>query len=223
MSAEHGHEPLLLTLFFTEAKLFDGLATHLRRQSWCVCLSVLTTCAALWQLLNSMGLATQGYILAIAIIGLRMLIVCRLSLLEKTVSSSFREALLRAANAVLSLASISSVFFGMSHCASHSSDYFDRKSAGVCFAMLSIDLSPAQRIELFCVLSGLILLTILYVVTLALFVPWDSLDIVALVITAGGGINFGSGFVRAVFRDRLLTLPNRVRQCEGIFRVFSWR
>lgn len=150
-----------------------------------------------------------------------------------------------------------------------------------------IDLIPAQRIELFCVLSGLILLiighlgwfreqdqqsdlvstsllfgsllsslplngpgflaisiallatgvlfqlkfttvvgsgmTILYFVTLALFVPWGSLNIVALAIITGGGIVFGCGLVLAVFRDRLFTLPNRIRQREGIFRVLSWR
>jgi hypothetical protein len=339
LSAENGRAPLLLTLYFAEAALFYGLATYFRRHSWCIYLSALTTCAALWQLLNSMGLETQGFILTFAVIGLLMLIACRLSLPQKTVSGSLSEALLQAANAVLSLAFISSVFFGMSRFASHSSASVDWNFASFCFAMLSIsgisfivtkhpsgrnwysvttiaqsivlslavhrliDLSPAQQIELFCVLSGLILLvighlgwfkeqdqqsdlvstsllfgsllaslplaiatlidrsrghflplnelgflaisiallatgvlfqlkfttvvgsgmTILYFVTLALFVPWGSLNIVALAIITGGGIVFGSGLVLAVFRDRLLTLPNRIRQREGIFRVLSWR
>jgi hypothetical protein len=34
---------------------------------------------------------------------------------------------------------------------------------------------------------------------------------------------FGSGLVLAIFRDRLLTLPNRIKQREGIFRVLAWR
>lgn len=66
-------------------------------------------------------------------------------------------------------------------------------------------------------------MTMLYFVTLALFVPWSRLSTVALAITIGGGLIFGSGLVLAVFRDRLLTLPNRIKQREGIFRVLAWR
>jgi len=66
-------------------------------------------------------------------------------------------------------------------------------------------------------------MTMLYFVTLALFVPWGRLSTVALTITIGGGMIFGSGLVLAIFRDRLLTLPNRIKQREGIFRVLAWR
>jgi hypothetical protein len=66
-------------------------------------------------------------------------------------------------------------------------------------------------------------MTMLYFVTLALFVPWGRLSTVALAITIGGGLIFGSGLVLAIFRDRLLTLPNRIKQREGIFRVLAWR
>ena len=334
---ERGH--LLLALFFTEAAIFYGLATYFRRQTWCVYLSALTTCAAFWQLLDYMGLETQGYILAFAITGLLMLIIYRLSLLEKTAAGSLSEALFQSANAVLSLAFVSSVFFGLSRFASHSGAEIDWRFAGFCFAMLAIsgvsllitqhpagrnwysvttiaqgivmllavhrliDLSPGQQLELFCVVSGLILLTIghlgwfkeqdeqsdlvsmsllfgsllaslplaiatfvdrsrgeflplnelgflaisiallatgvmfqlksttvvgtgmtiVYFVTLALFVPWGRLSTVALAITIGGGMIFGSGLVLAIFRDRLLTLPTRIKRREGIFRVLAWR
>jgi hypothetical protein len=34
---------------------------------------------------------------------------------------------------------------------------------------------------------------------------------------------FGTGVVLAVYRDRLLALPAKVRNREGVFRVLSWR
>ena len=39
----------------------------------------------------------------------------------------------------------------------------------------------------------------------------------------GGGLIFGIGLVLAVYRDRLLTLPGRVKNREGVFRVLNWR
>ncbi len=66
-------------------------------------------------------------------------------------------------------------------------------------------------------------MTSLYFVTLLLFVPWGRLNAVALAITIGGGFIFGSGLILAFFRDRLLALPDRIKQREGVFRVFNWR
>jgi hypothetical protein len=45
----------------------------------------------------------------------------------------------------------------------------------------------------------------------------------ALMLAAGGGLLFGTGVVLAVFRDRLMELPDKVRAREGVFRVLSWR
>ncbi|MCA9058768.1 MAG: hypothetical protein KDA85_09720, partial [Planctomycetaceae bacterium] len=67
------------------------------------------------------------------------------------------------------------------------------------------------------------LMTVLYFLTLAIFVPWGRLNTVAIVIIIGGGIVFGTGLLLAFFRDRLLTLPERVQRREGIFRVLTWR
>ncbi|MDA1229441.1 MAG: hypothetical protein O2856_01580 [Planctomycetota bacterium] len=66
-------------------------------------------------------------------------------------------------------------------------------------------------------------MTALYFVTLLIFVPWSRLNAVALAITIGGGTIFGFGLVLAFFRDRLLALPERIKQREGVFRVFNWR
>lgn len=66
-------------------------------------------------------------------------------------------------------------------------------------------------------------LTALYFVSLLIFVPWSRLNAVAVAITTGGGILFTVGLILGVYRDRLLTLPERIKQREGIFRVLRWR
>lgn len=66
-------------------------------------------------------------------------------------------------------------------------------------------------------------LTVLYFVTLLVYVPWGRLNTVAILITAGGGVIFGTGLVLSLYRDRLLALPERIQKREGVFRVLSWR
>jgi hypothetical protein len=66
-------------------------------------------------------------------------------------------------------------------------------------------------------------LTSLYFLTLLLFLPWSRLGTLAIFIIAGGGFIFGTGLVLSIYRDRLLTLPDRVKRHEGVFRVLNWR
>jgi hypothetical protein len=66
-------------------------------------------------------------------------------------------------------------------------------------------------------------LTALYFVTLLIYVPWSRLNAVAIFITVGGGTLFALGLLLSVYRDRLLTLPDRVKRREGVFRVLTWR
>jgi len=66
-------------------------------------------------------------------------------------------------------------------------------------------------------------MTSLYFVTLLLLVPWRELNTVATAITIGGGVIFGSGLLLAFYRDRLLSLPDRIKQHEGVFRFLNWR
>ena len=66
-------------------------------------------------------------------------------------------------------------------------------------------------------------LTTLYFVTLLIYVPWSRLNAVAIFLTGGGGSLFGLGLLLSVYRDRLLTLPDRVKRREGMFRVLTWR
>ncbi len=65
--------------------------------------------------------------------------------------------------------------------------------------------------------------TLLYFVTLLLFVPWSRLNTLAIFIIVGGGTLFGLGLLLSLYRERLLSLPERVKRREGIFRVLNWR
>jgi hypothetical protein len=70
-------------------------------------------------------------------------------------------------------------------------------------------------------LAGAAMLTV-YVVTLLLLAR-GVVQEAALWLTIGGGLIFLTGLGLAVYRDRLLTLPDRVKNREGVFRVLNWR
>ncbi|HLQ44033.1 MAG TPA: hypothetical protein VK137_04830, partial [Planctomycetaceae bacterium] len=65
--------------------------------------------------------------------------------------------------------------------------------------------------------------TALYFITLLLLVEWSHVNTIAKLITFGGGTLFSVGLVLAFFRDRLLTLPDRIKNREGVFKVLNWR
>ncbi len=71
-------------------------------------------------------------------------------------------------------------------------------------------------------LTGAVL-TCLYFMTLLIFVPWSRLNYVAVFIMAGGGMLFVFGLLLSVYRDRLLALPEHIKQRQGLFRVLGWR
>ncbi|HEY7308764.1 MAG TPA: zinc ribbon domain-containing protein [Gemmataceae bacterium] len=72
-------------------------------------------------------------------------------------------------------------------------------------------------------LSGAFL-SALYVVTLILFIRWpEKLQTTAVYIMVGGGVFFVAGLLLSLYRDRLLSLPERIKRREGVFRVLTWR
>jgi hypothetical protein len=66
-------------------------------------------------------------------------------------------------------------------------------------------------------------LTLLYLFGLLLFVPWGHLGSAALILAGGGASIFLLGLALSLFRDRLLSLPARVKERRGVFQVLSWR
>ncbi len=333
---------LALAAFFAEAAVFYGLATVFQRQPKCVHWSTIMACGSLWQLMTYFGFSADAYLLTFAGIGLLLLIAYRFSVLEQTAAAPLAEAAFKAANSLLSLAFVSSVFRGLGRLASDAFSSSNIVNWGfvsfsvtmLVIAMLAvalvkvaswrrwyvvqvvaqgaltllalhklIDLSPWQQVELFSVIVGLLLLavghlgwyreqdresdlvsmslffgsllatvplaiatlmdrwhnhflivneagflfvallllgsglvfrlksttlvgclgTVVYFVSLAMFIKFGRLSTVATLITVGGGTIFGIGLILAFFRDRLLTLPERIKNREGIFKVLNWR
>jgi hypothetical protein len=71
--------------------------------------------------------------------------------------------------------------------------------------------------------TGAVLLA-LWLVTLVLYVHLPrELQTWAVYLMIGGGLFFGTGLLLSLYRDRLLTLPDRIKRREGIYRVLSWR
>jgi hypothetical protein len=65
---------------------------------------------------------------------------------------------------------------------------------------------------------------VVYLLSLVLFIRIpERLQTTALYIMAGGGVFFATGLALALYRDRLRTLPDRIKHREGVFRVLSWR
>lgn len=47
--------------------------------------------------------------------------------------------------------------------------------------------------------------------------------IIGISLTAGGGLLFAIGLILSLYRDRLLTLPEKIKRREGVFKILSWR
>lgn len=71
-------------------------------------------------------------------------------------------------------------------------------------------------------LTGVTLI-LAYFATLLIFVPWGRLSAIAILMTVGGGTLFLTGLLLSVYRDRLLELPDKVKQRRGLFRILNWR
>lgn len=67
-------------------------------------------------------------------------------------------------------------------------------------------------------------LLLVYLVSLVLYIHMpENIKPAAIWMTIGGGLLIGTAILLSIYRDRLLTLPDRVRRREGVFRVLSWR
>ncbi len=72
-------------------------------------------------------------------------------------------------------------------------------------------------------MTGASMLTI-FLITLVLYINMpENVSIVSIWAIIVGAIIFGTGIFLSIYRDRLLTLPDKITRREGIFRVLSWR
>lgn len=51
----------------------------------------------------------------------------------------------------------------------------------------------------------------------------DQLKSVSLGMMAGGAVFFGGAVLLSIYRDRIMTLPQKVKEGKGVFQVLNWR
>jgi len=83
--------------------------------------------------------------------------------------------------------------------------------AGVCCKLRSTTISGAM-------LLGIYLLSLLALIDLP-----DQLQSVSVMMMIGGGLFFATALLMSIYRDRLVSLPRRIREGEGVYRILKWR
>ena len=67
-------------------------------------------------------------------------------------------------------------------------------------------------------------LLLVYLISLVLYINvLQNVKTAAIWMTIAGAAIIGTGILLSIYRDRLLTLPEKVRRREGMFRVLTWR
>jgi hypothetical protein len=67
-------------------------------------------------------------------------------------------------------------------------------------------------------LLGVYILSLLTLIRLP-----SQLQSVSVVMMVGGALFFGTALLMSVYRDRIVSLPRRIREGEGVYRVLKWR
>jgi hypothetical protein len=51
----------------------------------------------------------------------------------------------------------------------------------------------------------------------------NQLHSVSVMMMVGGGLFFATALLMSIYRDRLVSLPRRVKDGEGVYRILKWR
>ncbi len=83
--------------------------------------------------------------------------------------------------------------------------------SGVCCKLRSTTISGAG-------LLGIYLLSLVALIDLP-----DQLQSISVMMMIGGGLFFSTALLMSIYRDRLVSLPRRIREGEGVYRILKWR
>ena len=72
-------------------------------------------------------------------------------------------------------------------------------------------------------LGGVALVFYLFVFVVSLSLGLEKQWIIGVYLTVGGGLIFALGVGLSVYRERLLQLPERISNRQGVFRMLNWR
>ena len=67
-------------------------------------------------------------------------------------------------------------------------------------------------------LLGIYLLSLLTLIRLP-----DQLQNVSVMMMVGGGVLFVAALLMSIYRDRLMSLPKRIREGKGVYQILKWR
>ena len=67
-------------------------------------------------------------------------------------------------------------------------------------------------------LLGVYLLSLLTLIRLP-----DQLQNVSVMMMVGGGVLFVAALLMSIYRDRLMSLPKRIREGKGVYQILKWR
>ena len=114
------------------------------------------------------------------------------------------------------------VYFRCHHAPSIWNWWFFHEVTSIMLALTLLGLGLACRIRS-TTIGGVSLLAV-YVVSLVTLVQWPSqLKNVSVLMIVGGGVFFTTAVLLSVYRDKILALPQEIRQRRGVFRVLHWR
>ena len=329
---------LIFALVFAEAMLFYGLAAAVRKRGANIYLATAAACAALWQFLNYWEVQTAYSTLIFAVLGTAILLVNRVTKLERFQASALAAPSFQSGNALLTMAFLAASLQGLARlvqgreqvagtlipltitaAVSALAAWIVQHSAwrrwyfttffvltGLIFLTINvlIDLSNWQKLEIFCVVAGLVALVsgyvgmfreqeersdlvdfglwigsilaaipllvaviyhrfagdgvslinefglltisvlilaaglmfqvksstllggttlIIHLLVLVISVGYIEQIAVGVYLAIGGAVLFALGIALSIYRERLLQLPGRIADREGVFRIIAWR
>ena len=64
---------------------------------------------------------------------------------------------------------------------------------------------------------------VLYLMILVGSIAYRPQVAIGVYMMGGAAVLFGTGVVASIYRDRLLEIPDRIANREGVFRIMNWR
>lgn len=172
---------LSLALFFAEAALFYALTAGLHRQPAGIPLAAGMACAAAWQVLTYFAVPGEYYTLALAAMGLGLLVAYRLAAVER-VSPELAEAAFVTAHTLLILAFAASGLLGLSRLLTASA--VEWSYVGLTLALTAMGLAAVALVghagwrRAYVVLTiGEALLAFLSLAILSALSPWQKVEV----------------------------------------------
>jgi hypothetical protein len=120
------------------------------------------------------------------------------------------------------MASVPLVVAVMCHWAAHKPSTID-EMALLTVTVLMVLTGYAWQVKSTTFLGGVSLVLYLFVFVVSLSLGLERQWVIGVYLTVGGGLIFALGIGLSMYRERLLQIPERISNRQGVFRVLNWR